>query len=438
MKNIKFKYLFLSLLSLAIVSCSEFTDGINDDPNNFTGAPGDLLIGQANLEVVKLSGSNASRYSGIFTDQFTGADRQYISLDNYTTTAADYDDEWDDLYADGLAQAGLAEQGAVESGDVVLEGVAQIIQGLLLGEAAALWGDVPASEALDFANFPDPKYDSQASVLALAQTMLSNGITNAGSAPVTAYGTPVYGATSANWGEVAHTLKARYYLVAKDYANALSEANLGISSSAGDLVSSHSNTIGARNLYFQFIVDERGGYLTAGGSHMKNLIDGTTARVLATPGDAERAAVYFDGDEMNTNTGGIFAVDAAFPIVSYMETLFIAAEADQRVNGGSGGQATFNDIRAELATMYGGSFPATISTGTNLLMEILEEKYLSMPGSLQIFHDVRRTNNAIGVPIKGTNNPSIPQRFLYPQVEVSTNANFPGVVDLFVKTPVNQ
>ena len=41
-------------------------------------------------------------------------------------------------------------------------------------------------------------------------------------------------------------------------------------------------------------------------------------------------------------------------------------------------------------------------------------------------------------PIKGTNNPSIPQRFLYPQVEVSTNANFPGVVDLFVKTPVNQ
>ena len=157
---------------------------------------------------------------------------------------------------------------------------------------------------------------------------------------------------------------------------------------------------------------------------MKNLIDGTTARLLATPGDAERAAVYFDGDEMNTSAGGIFAVDAAFPIVSY-ETLFIAAEADQRVNGGSGGQATFNDIRAELATMYGGSFPATTSTGTNLLMEILEEeKYLSMPGSLQIFHDVRRTNNAIGVPIKGTNNPSIPQRFLYPQVEVSTNANF--------------
>ena len=128
----KFKYLFLSLLSLAIVSCGEFTDGINDDPNNFTGAPGDLLIGQANLEVVKLSGSNASRYSGIFTDQFTGADRQYISLDNYTTTAADYDDEWDDLYADGLARARLAEQGAVESGDVVLEGVAQIVQGLLL------------------------------------------------------------------------------------------------------------------------------------------------------------------------------------------------------------------------------------------------------------------------------------------------------------------
>jgi hypothetical protein len=438
MKNIKFKYLFISLLSLAIVSCSEFTDGINDDPNNFTGAPGDLLIGQANLEVVKLSGSNASRFSGIFTDQFTGADRQYIVVNDYTMTAVDFDDEWDDLYADGLAQARLAEQGAVESGDAVLEGVAQIVQGLLLGEAAALWGDVPASEALDFLNFPNPKYDAQASVLALAQTKLSDGITNAGSAPVTAYGTPVYASNNANWGEIAHTLKARYYLVAKDYENALSEAKLGISSSTGDLVSSHSNTSGAKNLYYQFIVDERSGYLVATGSHMKNLIDGTTPRLLVTPGDTSRVAVYFDGGEMNTNDGGIFAVDAGFPIVSYLETLFIEAEADQRVNGSSAGQTTFNDIRAELASMYGGGFPATTSTGTDLLMEILEEKYLSMPGSLQIFHDVRRTNNAIGVPIKGTNKPSIPQRFLYPQIEVSTNTNFPGIVDLFEKTPVNQ
>ena len=71
---------------------------------------------------------------------------------------------------------------------------------------------------------------------------------------------------------------------------------------------------------------------------------------------------------------------------------------------------------------------ATTSTGVNLLMEIFEEKYLSMPGSLQIFHDVRRTNNAIGVPIKGTNNLQF-SAILISSGGSLTNANFPGVVD---------
>ena len=54
------------------------------------------------------------------------------------------------------------------------------------------------------------------------------------------------------------------------------------------------------------------------------------------------------------------------------------------------------------------------------------------------FHDIRRTKNALGVPIKGTGNTTIPQRFFYPQVEINANDNYPGTVDLFTPTPVNQ
>ncbi len=61
-----------------------------------------------------------------------------------------------------------------------------------------------------------------------------------------------------------------------------------------------------------------------------------------------------------------------------------------------------------------------------------------MPGSLQIFHDVRRNNNLLDVPIDGVGTTVIPQRFLYPQVEIGANDNFPGLVDLFAPTPVNQ
>lgn len=429
--------IFLVIFALSFIACENFTDGINEDPNNFTSVPAQLLIGQANLEVVKLSGSQSSRSAGIFTDQFTGSDRQYITLNDYLTTAGDYDDDWDDLYADGLAQANLAEKKATEDGNTILAGVSQIVQGLLIGEAAALWGDVPFTEALDYITFPNPNYDSQQSVLDGAQALLSQGIANVGSSTVSsAYGSPVFVGNSATWAQVAHSLKARYYLVAKNYPSALAEAKLGISNSNGDLLSSHSSASGAKNLYFQFIRDERSGYLTAINSHLYKLVTGATSRLLITPGEAQRATKYFSGTELNTNSDGYFAVDASFPIVSYIETKLIEAEAEYRTSGDA--TTPFNEVRDELASMYNGIFPHTISTGNTLLLEILEEKYISLIGSLQVFHDVRRTQNAIGVPIKGTGNTKIPQRFIYPQIEINSNTSFPGLEDLFQETPVNQ
>ncbi len=44
------------------------------------------------------------------------------------------------------------------------------------------------------------------------------------------YGAPVFVGNGANWAEIIHSLKARYFLITKDYANAHAEALLGISS----------------------------------------------------------------------------------------------------------------------------------------------------------------------------------------------------------------
>lgn len=431
------KNIFLLLLAISFVACSKFTDGINEDPNNFTSAPAKLLIGQANLEVVKLFESQSSRVSGIFTDQFTGSDRQYITLNQYGTTAPDFDDDWSGLYADGLAQADLAEKKATEDGNTILVGVAQIVKGMLLAEAAALWGDVPYTEALDFTTFPNPNYDSQQSALEAAQSLLSSGISNVGSSSVKdAYGSPVFKGNSATWAQVGHSLKARYYLVAKNYPSAFAEAKLGISGADGDLLASHNSAQGAKNLYFQFVVEQRTGYLDANGSNLFKLVTGAKSRLLPTPGDANRATKYFDGTDLNTKAGGYFAIDASFPIISYVETKLIESEAAYRTSGDA--LTPFNAVRTELAAVYGGSFPASTASGNALLLQILEEKYISLIGSTQVFSDVRRTQNAIGVPIKNSTATKIPQRFLYPQVEINSNTSFPGLVDLFTETPVNQ
>lgn len=422
---------------MSFIACSDFTDGINEDPNTFTSAPGSMLIGQANMEVVKLFSSQAGRTSGIFTDQFTGADRQYVTLNSYVTTAGDYDDDWSDLYASGFAQAKLAELDAVKGGDKVLEGVAQIIQGLLIAEAATLWGDVPFTEAGDYVKFQNPKYDGQKAVLDGAQVLFGKGIANVGTATVSSFfGSPVYRPNSATWAKVGNSLRARYYLVAKDYPNALLYSRLGISNKNEDLLSFHTATTGQKNMYFQFLAELRVDMLSAANSNLYKLIVGTKPRLLATPGDAQRGAFYFTGTNLRTSAGGVFAVDASFPIVSFVETKLIEAEAANRT--GADALTPFNALRAELATVYAGSFPASTATGNALLLQILEEKYISLIGQTQVFHDIRRTNNAIGVPIKGVGTTVIPQRFLYSQTELNSNKNFPGLKGLYEKTPVNQ
>ena len=117
----------------------------------------------------------------------------------------------------------------------------------------------------------------------------------------------------------------------------------------------------------------------------------------------------------------------------------IEAEAAQRSNGntGSEGLIAFNEVRTYLASVYDGAFPPSTSSGGNLTIEILEEKYISMVGSLQVFYDTRRTNNVLNIPIKGGSATTLPQRFLYPQSEIGANSNFPGIIDLFSKTPIN-
>jgi hypothetical protein len=441
----KYKILLMLIaIGLGSVSCEDYTDGINVDPNNFTSAPGNLIVGQAELVVVVLSGSNSSRFAGMWVDQFTGSDRQYITVNNYGVTASDFDDVWDDVYADGAAQARIAKESGAESGDVLLEGVATIMEAILMGETAALFGDIPYRTAFDYTTNPDPTYDGQAAVLGDVQSLLSEALAKVGSDATVAsvYGAPVFVANDATWAEIIHSLKARYFMITKEYANAHAEALQGISSADGDLLSSHSSASGARNLYYQFIIEQRGGYLTANGSNLANLMSGVRDRELDTPGDEVRFDYYFEtigSDlELNTSPGGMFAIDASFPIVSWIETRLIEAEAAAQLGLNPEAQTPFNNVRAYLADTYDAAFPGTTSTGEQLWMEIMEEKYISMPGSLQIFHDVRRTKNALGVPIKNAAASTIPQRFYYPQVEINANDNFPGLVDLFEPTPVNK
>ena len=436
------KILFISVLGLVGFSCESYSDGLNIDPNNFTDAPGELIIGQANLSWVLMTEGEASRMCGIFTDQYTGFSNQFVNYNSYDVKSADFDGIWSNNYTGGISQTRIVQQKALESGNERLLGVAQIIEAVMGAELAALFGDVPYSQSAQPVEFPNPAYDSQAEVFNAAQSLLSEGIQNVGTSRVADfYGSPVFVANAATWQEVGHTLKARYFLIAKNYSEALAEAKKGISSPQRSLLAYHTNTQGQQNLYYQFGIEQRGGYLTATRSYLRkmlNLSDVSVDRTLYTPGEQSRYAHYFQGNELNYNEGGYFAQDASYPIVDWFENQLIIAECESRLGNDDGARTAFNAVRRELASIYNDSFPEVSIGGNTLLRIIMEEKYITMIGSPQVFHDARRTGNMLNIPLKNSIAPRLPQRFLYPQVEINTNQSFPGVVGLYQNTQVNQ
>jgi hypothetical protein len=436
------KKVLIIVLSFLAFSCEKYSAGLNVDPNNFTDAPGESIIGQANLTWVLISEGEAARMAGIFTDQFTGFSNQFVNFEVYDVKSADFDGIWNSNYSGGIAQTRIVQEKAIASGNTRLLGVSQIVEAVMAAELAALFGDVPYSQSAQPVTFPNPKFDDQLEVFAAAQNLLSKGIENVGNARVADfYGSPIFVSNAAIWSEVAHSLKARYFMITKEYSKARTEAKLGITTVDRSLMAFHSDIAGQGNLFYQFGIEQRGGYLTATRSYLRKMLnpsDNSVGRILFTPGDEVRYNQYFQGNELNYGITGYFGQAKSSPIVDWYENQFILAETELRLGNEGGARTAFNAVRKELAKKYSASFPEVQIGGNTLLKVILEEKYVTMVGSPQVYNDLRRTNNLLNIPIKNSLAKNVPQRFLYPEVEINTNKSFPGVIGLFVPTKVNK
>jgi hypothetical protein len=439
----KFKSLFyLIFTSLLLVNCESYTEDLNNDPNAFTIAASDLLIGQVQLSFIQHMGSNNARYGAVFSNQMSGGDRQYLTLNTYSPNRSNYDRMWSNTYTQGIKIARIILDD--ETSGQTIAGIAEILQGALFAEMAILYGDVPYSEAVD-PEIINPVYDSQSTVISGGISSIVSGVNKVGTSSVAAGfgGNRLAGGT---WAEAGNTLAARYSLMTGDYTSAINYANSGISSTANDFVSLHGTSLDNRNLYYQFAIDERQDYLVASEAYSVSLLNGTVARALETPGNKDVYASYFldDGGRvlLNTDDGGRFAQTSSMKLGSYVENQLILAEAKFKTGNESGALQHLNNVRADLRVQYDSAdgFPDSDASGNILLKQILEEKYLALIGELVTFHDLRRTRNFIGVPNKpngSTGASEFPQRFLYPQSELDANENIPSPLpEFFAPTAV--
>ncbi len=448
-------------------SCKKWVEDINVSPNNATDAPLSAVMTATFVGLITPNEGEDARLGCLWAQQFTGTDRQYSAFDNYLITSESFD--WAGPYFSVIQQANICIVKAKAEGNKFYEGVSLLLNAHAFGMTTAGWGDIPFSQANDIVNYPSPKYDPQRDVYLGVQIMLDNAI-----AALTdgtggdAYGVDFYfGGDAAKWIAVAHTLKARFYLHTGDLNMAGQHAMNGVMASADNWMVPHGGAYNQDlNTYNSFGEFDRQGYMTAPGAYLPEILNPDAAkqnpsftgkrRNHAKTDETERFAWVYAGDTSDMydlNYSGMWTGSSPFPLVTALETKLIIAEVELLNSGTANGLTALNDVRTELTALFPtGTYLAFAETDfnaggiedngkadvkNNMLFEIYEEKYTSLVGQLEVFNDLRRTKNFMGLTPKGNDN-KFPQRFLTPQAELDGNLNAPSPPDLFSPTEVNK
>jgi hypothetical protein len=496
-------------LALSAAGCSDYLSGpgiaSTSDPNNITTLtqPGPLYVAIQQAGPVQFGGQ-LGRLAAMYTQQVAGVARQQQGYDRYQVTNSDLDSYFGAVYGStsnltgggALLDIHKMIQLARKQNDSIFVGIGKVYETLIMGFAADLWGDIPYREAAD-STIRTPHFDPQLQVYADMQAQLDSAIhiylpatgpTNAG--PAVSATELVYLGNAKSlptlYTEVAHSLKARYYMhvaaasvagvsgaPANAYALALAQADSGISSTADDFNWFANASTQANNIWWQFNLS-RTGDIAPGAA----LIEIMKRRIAATVEDTLRLSFYFTsangaavaaggsnfagfrpsgatnlaattGPDSGNGLAGKYSAFGAFidPNVSdgsfrlgeitYAETQLIAAEATWHLNGGgvdptfvvAAAQPFLNNARTN--RQYGsqsfGTAPGVLPAS---LQNIIEEKYVSLFLNPEVWNDYKRTCLPSLAPVAapGTSTPGpapIPGRVPYGLSEVNANPNTP-------------
>jgi hypothetical protein len=469
MKNIYIKSISLCIALTTLFSCTDYVSDSNVDPDELAGSDARNLFQGVLLADQFFHTSSNVRDVMIWMNQANGENRQYVALNDWNlSTASTFDSAWNIAYVNCLTNAKFTRVNAEKELNFKLAGAAAVIEAHLMGTVTSMWGDVPYSE-FDYTGVnKTPKYDKQSDVYSSLQVLLDKAIVDLNKAgKIPADKDLFYAGSTAKWLKLAHSLKAKYFLHTKQYANAKAEALLGISDASGDMKAVFGNSNEQSfNPYYDFLVDERDDYMSGNG-YAGTLLDPstTTYRGNAKTDESARFAFtynteyfspyglnIFGGDYGGTN--GKFGSDSSMPLVTYGEMLLLIAEVDARTSF-TAGLAAYNTYRAELDGGYsiginndgydaetfnydayvaadfaqGGMENAT-TTETDqqaLLREIFEERYIYFMGTYETLNDYARSNNTAKIQLKA-GKAGTPQRLLYSQDEINANPNTPSPI----------
>ncbi len=438
--------------ALTLGSCNFVDYELNQDPNKPSDVSQELLLPGAQITLGYVLGGDIGRYTSCWTQHHAGVDRQHADYSLYRITETDVNTLWNNLYATTLSDLDIIIQKSADDSSPHYSGVAKIMTANTLGILTDLYGDIPYSDALQNGENLTPTYDTGESIYVAIQQLLDEGIsevTAVGSSKSPGSDDLIYGGDLSAWVAAANSLKARYHIHLSElnastaYTNALAAINAGaISSNAGDAEVPFGAAATEANPWFQFEQQRSDVDMGEFFIDLMNSIADPRVTVFASP---NQGGAYVGAPQ------GVAGVDASpfgpaygssaspVPLISYVETKFIEAEANLGTDNAAAAAAHNEAIIASLAKF--GVSDATYEaaqadeTGASInLTKIITHKYIALYTQLETYNDLRRTDNLVGITsaTTGTSNiDDIPSRFPYPLSErLSNGANRPSGVTL--------
>jgi starch-binding outer membrane protein, SusD/RagB family len=435
-------------LTLGATGCSDLLSGpgLSENPNSPVSASTEALFVATQARQFVLQQGQLARQSAIWTQQMSGIFNQQLEWGSrYNVTENDISAAFSGFYiGGGLLDMRKLQAAAQAAGDARLQGIAKILEGMAMGTATSLWGDIPYREAVN-PDFPAPKLDPQEQVYADVQTVLSEGIQLLGSAPSTAYPADlIFNGNSGRWVRAANTLKARYHLHVAPrvgqaaYQAAVTAAEAGINEvpttplaarngqGAGDLRAFHGTTLSDANIWSQFY--EARTDLAASERMVGVLVAREDPRLSLyfkkATDDAWRGANQFGlGPAPYSPLNDTDRLFRTFrqPMVTWAENQFILAEAKFQLNRPADALTHVNNVRTAMGL--------TALSGPITLEQIMVEKWIAQFQNVDAYSDYRRTCFPVLVPAgSDPTRPaaSVPGRLPYGQAERLQNPNVPA------------
>jgi hypothetical protein len=465
------------MTAIGLTSCKDFFD-VNEDPNNPTDAPVELILPAAQASVAYTVGGSYHNLGGFWAQYYTQSPDagQYEEIDEYNISPDFFDREWTEIYAGGLNDLAEVKAKADAEGNTSYSLIATLLKTYSMQMLVDMYGQIPYSTALqgDDGTF-NPTFEDAEIVYpgliaeidqAMAAYEASNNADNNPSADDL-----FYGGDMNQWTRFANSLKLKMYMrmVHTSKANPTEVMNLVNADEFITIDAAYTDwgtQINKYNPYYEVQVDRLGGVNQAASNSI--------IKYLEDNGDP-RLPVYFNmgGSTWTAKEQGDFAnrdipfsdlaqpnITATYPVylMTVAEVNLLKAEAEVRYNGGANAKAAYDNAVMANFDMHnlgaaaanpliesGGvyEFPDG-GTDAEKIEAIMMQKWVCMVNTqnVEAWIEINRnhipaySSNAAGTPgavgeltiSYASTLPAgqTPKRLLIPDVEVSRNSNAPA------------